>query len=394
MTLSNRLQECRTGLSWTQAQVAAALKVPRELITMWESGSRNPSLKQLEELSRLFRADVGYLLGDTDVRFSQDEKLLLFRGIEHDQPHVRAEIERWLKFLDEWSDLVADEPDFKKPRVPKEIDEGPTFTDTRKAATKARQLRDSFKLGHYALPDLFVFLDEQNILVCQAKLGTIGDGNQNISGVYFNHSVLGSCILVNSQTSKGRQTFTLAHELAHALFHYGMPLWIISRQGSEDACEYFANAFASHLLVPSTGLNDFIDSAEWKNDLDPYKAIILAHTFRVSFAFMLLRLEKDGHIKADQRKAWQELSPSSLARRAGLDASFFQSQEKSDPYIKRFPPSVLRKVKQFIDRDELSEGQVVDLLGVDLMTIRQEFLANPAKAEDAEQLEVSEFTFA
>lgn len=394
MTLSNRLQECRTGLSWTQAQVAAALKVPRELVTMWESGSRNPSLKQLEELSRLFRADVGYLLGDTDVRCSQDEKQLLFRGIEHDQPHVRAEIERWLKFLDEWSDLVVDEPDFKKPRVPKEIDEGPTFTDTRKAATKARQLRDSFKLGHYALPDLFVFLDEQNILVCQAKLGTIGDGNQNISGVYFNHSVLGSCILVNSQTSKGRQTFTLAHELAHALFHYGMPLWIISRQGSEDACEYFANAFASHLLVPSTGLNDFIDSAEWKNDLDPYKAIILAHTFRVSFAFMLLRLEKDGHIKADQRKAWQELSPSSLARRAGLDASFFQSQEKNDPYIKRFPPSVLRKVKQFIDRDELSEGQVVDLLGVDLMTIRQEFLANPAKAEDAEQLEVSEFSFA
>lgn len=394
MTLSGRLQECRTGLSWTQAQVAAALKVPRELIAMWESGSRNPSLKQLEELSRLYRADVSYLLGDTDTRCAQDEKQLLFRGIEHDQPHVRAEIERWLKFLDEWADLVADEPDFKKPRVLKEIDEGPTFTDTRKAATKARQLRESFNLGNYALPDLFVFLDEQNVLVCQAKLGTIGDGNQNISGVYFNHAVLGSCILVNSQTSRGRQTFTLAHEFAHALFHYGMQLWIVSRQGSEDACEYFANAFASHLLVPSTGLKDFIDSAEWKNDLDPYKAIILAHTFRVSFAFMLLRLEKDGHIKADQKKAWQELSPSSLARRAGLDASFFQSQEKSDPYIKRFPPSVLRKVKQFIERDELSEGQVVDLLGVDLMTIRQEFLANPAKAEDAEQLEVSEFKFA
>lgn len=394
MTLPNRLQECRVALDWTQAQVAAALKVPRELVTMWERGSRKPSLKQLEELSRLYRADAAYLLGNTDMKCSQNEKQLLFRGIEHDQPQVRAEIERWLKFLDEWSDLVANEPDFKKARVPKEIDEGPTFTDTRKAATKARQFRETFNLGNYALPDLFVFLDEQNILVCQAKLGTIGDGSQNISGVYFNHNALGSCILVNSQTSKGRQTFTLAHEFAHALFHYGIPLWIISRQGAEDACEFFANAFASHLLVPSTGLNDFLDSAEWKNDLDPYKVIILAHTFRVSFAFMLLRLEKDGHIKPDQKKAWQELSPSSLARRAGLDASFFQSQEKNDPYIKRYPPSVLRKIKQFINRGELSEGQVVDLLGVDLMTVRQEFLATPAKAEGSEQLEVSEFTFA
>jgi len=58
MTLSDRLQECRNSLEWTQAQVAAALKVPRELVTMWESGSRKPNLKQLEELSRLYRADL------------------------------------------------------------------------------------------------------------------------------------------------------------------------------------------------------------------------------------------------------------------------------------------------------------------------------------------------
>lgn len=57
MTLPNRLQECRSALDWTQAQVAAALKVPRELVAMWESGSRKPNLKQLEELSRLYRAD-------------------------------------------------------------------------------------------------------------------------------------------------------------------------------------------------------------------------------------------------------------------------------------------------------------------------------------------------
>ena len=394
MTLSDRLQECRNSLEWTQAQVAAALKVPRELVTMWESGSRKPNLKQLEELSRLYRADLSYLLGETNVKLAQDEKQLLYRGIEHDQPNIRAEIERWLKFLDDWSELVADEPDFKKARFPKELDEGPTFTDTRKAATKAKQLRELFNLGNYALPDLFVFLDEQNVLVCQAKLGTIGDGTQNISGVYFNNQKLGACILVNSQTSKGRQTFTLAHEFAHALFHYGMPPWIISRQGADESCEYFANAFASHLLVPSSGLNDLLESAGWKKNLDPYKAIVLAHTFRVSYAFIVLRLEKDGHIQSTDRKAWQELSPSALARRAGIDVSFFQSQEHNDPYIKRYPHSVLRKIKQFIEEGELTAAQVVDLLDVDLMTVRQEFLASPAKAERREQEEVSEFVFA
>ena len=393
MTLSERLQECRNSLEWTQAQVAAGLKVPRELVTMWESGARRPNLRQLEELSRLYRADLPYLLDQTDIKLSQDEKQLLYRGIEHDQPGVRIEIERWLKFLDDWADLVADEPDFKRARVPKELDEGPTFTDKRKAATKAKQLREIFNLGNFALPDLFVFLDEQNILVCQAKLGTIGDGTENISGVFFNHSKLGSCILVNSQTSKGRQAFTLAHEFAHSLFHYGMPPWIISRQGVDASHEFFANAFAGHLLVPSSGLNDMLDSNEWKTNLDPYKVVVLAHTFRVSYAFMLVRLEKDGHIKQEQRKAWQELSPSSLARRIGLDPALFQSQEKSDPDIKRYPPSVLRKVKQFVDAGELTDAQVADLLNIDIMTAREEFLASPAKAEVAEQAEVSEFAF-
>ena len=161
-----------------------------------------------------------------------------------------------------------------------------------------------------------------------------------------------------------------------------MPPWIISRQGSNESYEFFANVFASHLLVPSTGLDELINVAGWQNDSDPSKAIILAHTFRVSYAFMLLRLEKDGHIKPEQKQTWQEFSPSALAHRTGLDASFFQSQEHNDPDIKRYPPSVLRKVKQFIDRGELTESQVVDLLGIDLMTVRQEFLAEkPCKSQ-------------
>jgi hypothetical protein len=55
---------------------------------------------------------------------------------------------------------------------------------------------------------------------------------------------------------------------------------------------------------------------------------------------------------------------------------------------------VLRKIKQFIDAGDLTDAQVVDLLDVDMMTVRQEFLASPAKAEVSEQAEVSEFAFA
>lgn len=52
-----------------------------------------------------------------------------------------------------------------------------------------------------------------------------------------------------------------------------------------------------------------------------------------------------------------------------------------------------RKIKQFVDAGELTDVQVVDLLDVNIMTVRQEFLASPAKAEGPEQAEVSEFAF-
>jgi Zn-dependent peptidase ImmA (M78 family)/transcriptional regulator with XRE-family HTH domain len=386
-----RLQECRNALDWTQAQVAAALKIPRELVTMWESGARKPNLRQLEELSGLYRADIAYLLGRSDTKSATEGKQLLYRGIEHDLPPVRAEIERWLRFLDDWAHLVCDEPDFKKAQLPRELDQGPLFADGRQAATKAKDVRDAFGLGHFALPDLFVFLDEQNILVCQRMLGSIGDGSKNISGVFYNHPKLGYCILVNSETSRGRQTFTLAHEFAHALFHYGAPSWIISRPGADSHYERFANSFASHFLVPSSALNELIDVMGWKERLKPTSVVLLAHYFRVSYAFLLLRLERDGHITPQQRQHWQELSPNSLARRAGLEPGHFHSQSSADAYIKRYPSSVLRKVTELFEADELSDVQVSDLLDIDILTVRQEILANPDKAEAPEQAEVAEF---
>ncbi len=54
MNLKDRLSNYRNKLGWTQLQVAAALKVPRELISMWENGTRRPNLRQFVDLALLF----------------------------------------------------------------------------------------------------------------------------------------------------------------------------------------------------------------------------------------------------------------------------------------------------------------------------------------------------
>jgi transcriptional regulator with XRE-family HTH domain len=54
MTLAQRLRDLRRTWALTQQQVAASLKVPASLISMWESGARIPSPDQLDRYAQLF----------------------------------------------------------------------------------------------------------------------------------------------------------------------------------------------------------------------------------------------------------------------------------------------------------------------------------------------------
>ncbi len=388
MELNERLQQLRKERDWTQLQAAAALKVPRELISMWEVGSRRPNIRQLEDLARLYSTDVEFLLG---TRLEPDAANLkpkvLLRGIDSAQPAVKLEMSNWNSFLDDWS-LFADlEKSKRKP--PKKLDRGPDFSDIRSASKTSLEVRDYFGLGTFALPDLFAFLDEQGIMVCQAKLGDISQ--EGISGAFYNHPILGYCILINAQTSHGRQMFTLAHEFAHALFHYGASECIVSVAGESSNREQFADAFAANLLVPSKGLKEIIDESGLVNKITEYDALQLASYFKVSYAFMLNRLHFERHINLDQRNSWQKLSPRSLAKQIGQNASIFKSRIDEEPYLSRYPASVLKKVRELIESDVLSVGQAASLLRLDSLTLQTELLEAPESADADEQKETKEF---
>ena len=303
MNLEDRLLKYRNELEWTQLQVAAALKVPRELISMWENGTRRPNLRQLEDLAQLFDTTAAALLGQKGSASEVACPKLLLRGPDSTSPEVKIEIERWLKFLNDWSDLLDESECSGRGQPPKKLDQGPDVSDIRKSSKLAAEVREHFELGLFCLPDLFAFLNDHSVLVCQARLGSIGDGHQGISGAFYNHLKLGYCILINAQTSRGRQTFTLAHEFAHALYHYGSRECIISRHGEDSSREQFADAFAAHFLVPSRGLKVIIAANEWAKPehLSEYGVLMLAHYYSVSYAFMLNRLAFEGHITGEQK---------------------------------------------------------------------------------------------
>ena len=390
MTLGARLSDCRNKLRWTQTQISTALKVPRELVSMWENDVRKPNVRQVEDLALLLGTTAKALLTGSENAIPKTTPGMLLRGWDTASPEVKKEMNNWLGFLDEWSDFIDESSHDLKSQAPRKLDKGPDFSDIRSASKLAADVREHFNLGLYALPDLYTFLDDYHITVCQAKLGAIGEGNDGISGIFLNHEKLGYCILINAQTSKGRQMFTLAHEFGHALYHYGAKS-IVSYYGERNAREQFADAFAAHFLVPGKGLRNLIEENEWAKQMSEHVALILANYFNVSYAFMLNRLAFEGLISTTQRSDWQNLSPKSLAQQIGLDPELFRSRLNDDLYSNRYPASVITRVRELIEEEELTIAQAADLLRLDPLTIQTNWMNTAANADENEQRELAEF---
>ena len=393
MNAGERLRGCRERSSFTQEQVAKILAVPRELVSMWETGRRVPKEQQFEQLASLYQVRVEYLLGEFD-RKAVHEREVLYRGIS-EASRIRPIVNEWVDFLDRWADFLEQVEQAPQGfcRTPRKLDRG-FIEDSRRAPTLAAEVRAYFSLGAEAAPNLYAFLDELGIIVYRVELGGYtAQGTDQVSGAFYNHPKLGYSILVNTDTTLGRQAFTLAHEFAHALYHYSQR-GITSLSGSYgDPKERFANVFAAHFLVPGKTLRHIVNDS----NIDPYKALQLAVYFRVSYATMLMRLAEEKLITHNQKEEWRQYGPRSMARQLNLSLELFQTG-RSDPNkknskLERYPLSVLEQIKSALDAEQIVARKAAQLLGVSKSELESRLLNKLPEAEEAEKQEFDELPF-
>lgn len=385
--ISERLRTAREAAGLNQHGASRALDLDRVNISYWENGKRTPSVLQLQQLAQAYGTTVEYLLGQADDPAFEDEHAQLYAHLGPDESRARAALKRWLRFLDEWADLLEEAdgplPGRGKPPRAEWRTEKP-ITDSRRAPTLAGEVRQEYKLGLDAIPDLASFLDAIDVLVTYAGLGE----DSEISGVFYNHPRLGYCILVNEDHRRGRQLFTLAHEFAHALFHH-QELGLVSRGGQRDPKEFFANTFAGHFLVPSETLRQVVKVLENEQVDDPYDVVWLQSYFRVSYAMLLTRLYSEGLIEETTYETYKGYKPTALARRLGLDIEDLQDDRQDPRELRAYPRSVIDKVVRFIHEEVLSPQSAASLLAVPLEVIL-ELLARPEPASLADAREFAQ----
>lgn len=389
MTFSgDRLRSSRERTALTQEQVGSRVGVPRELVSMWETEVRTPSDRQLERLAQVLHVSTEYLRGKADRNPEMERSIVLSQL----PPHAEAAepICRWLDFLDRWADFVertggtVDGPG----KPPRGLDRGSPVTDARRASTIADEVRDFYRLGRNALPDVRTFLDERGILVYRSSLGRLEASPCGIAGVFFNHGRLGCCVLVNTDMSPGRQAFSLAHLYAHALYHYA-ERGVVCGCEADSPLERFADTFAPHFLVPRKRLRAMVEVAAG-DSVDAYAVVYLARYFRVSYPTTLHRLLTERHVTQEAFDRMKRYSPAAIASRLGLEASHFRPSDPAPLGIDRYPMSVVKRTRAVLQHDPADVDRIAELLDVEADDVETVLLADPPAAGPQEMREFYE----
>ena len=153
----------------------------------------------------------------------------------------------------------------------------------------ALSLRRQWGIDDYSPIDIFSIALEKirNLTIIWMKM------DQDISGACSKNDG-DYVVVINSIHSKGRQNFTLAHEIYHLLYDDSNNQFFCA-DDDNDEVEKEANNFASSLLMPITALQEF--KRENVNDKWSIKEIIKCEQwFAISHKNMLCRLRREKDI--------------------------------------------------------------------------------------------------
>jgi len=276
--IPKRIADIRTMAGISQTELARRMELSPSLIHYWETGNRKPSPEQLQELSRQLGVSLDYLLKEKiqptfQYRAKPTVEDTPAEAIARMQVDASAQIEyidTIFRMAEQQMPNFAHWAEFTFPQCPQ----------------LCRHVRHTLGLNRrVTLAELKQAMTEQGVFVFEWELP------DNISGLSYRGAL--TAVFINRLHQPTRRLFTLAHELAHVMFHLGRnkeETATVSVFGNnQDPLEKEANSFASELLIPLEDVRQIVDRYGEKL-LDPVLMECIARQFNVSRDAIFYRL--------------------------------------------------------------------------------------------------------
>lgn len=358
-----RIRELRQRAGLSQGDLAQKLGVTPSLVSRWEGGERVPSPRHIVDLARAVGVSLDYALNADDVR-----PKFRFRANAVSDVFAREDINATVSHADQM--IMHIQSAYRKARKPLMLN--PLQYDLASVPDQALpefvgELRITLRLNRFVtLAELKQVLQEGRIHVFEWRMP------REISGMSWRGPF--AVVFINANHTHERRLFSLAHELAHVLFHFGAddaePH--VSAIHSRRPEEQFANAFASELLMPdatvSAVLREYADRLH-----DPQGLESIARHFHVSRDAMFYRLAERNIYRPTEHDRF--FAPFDKTVRCRIDPHVTDIDAQVDGEF-------LRTALQCYDSEEVSAGKLSEWLFAPRPMIERYLSARCFEVED------------
>ncbi len=294
---ADRIQWCCNDRGISPTELAAKAGINGDIFLSMLNGEKGLTFIQLRKIADFLNRGVLFFLEPGTVTAEQVHTPQ-FRTIANQKPQLSAEtkslIERVEKQREVYLSIREDLGEKKDSCF-----EPPTFSS--KTAAGAAQVTRQW-LGLTEKNDFTSYrlaVENKGVLVFRSS-GYKGQWQIPKDAAVCGFSLYDAVcpIIVIRKASDSRQVFTLMHELGHVLLHKSSFIDedadLFSYQGKEQE----ANAFAGHLLVPKSFL-DQIDDSYRPNDVSEFDAWLVRfrNDWNVSGEVILRRLKDSGRLQ-------------------------------------------------------------------------------------------------
>ena len=218
---------------------------------------------------------------------------------------------------------------------------------------------DLFSIVLSKLPDLTVVfypMSDNTSGMCIKNINLFDEDNPDRTVSSNSRDMI---VCINSNMSKGRQRFTLAHELYHLLFEEDKANLIICENSNQDDSETEANIFASYMIMPYEGLERYYKT----NNIDKWTledTIRAEQFFQISHHAMLFRLKDQGFITKEECMEFRNVYIGYESRINGFSDDLYVPSSESRKYYSL--GKYIRLVEKAFSNKKISNGKRDELL--------------------------------
>lgn len=235
--LGKNIQNFRQAAKFNKKQLAEAVPCDVSLITRYEKGERQPTLKILIRLAEIFGISLDRLISENKA-----EHQFAARGSGKLSKEEAREMSGLKQLAENYQEIM------KNTSIKTEY-QGVKFSDFNPVhiADIKRNLELSDPINYEEIKTALRSI--WNIQIFELPLR-----QRNISGVTFNLENTYICFINKGHTEE-RKLFSLIHEMYHIIYHFEHEKYLISRLSSRNEQEKKANKFAEEFLIPSEKLS-------------------------------------------------------------------------------------------------------------------------------------------